>query len=102
MEDQEKILQEYSFLKQEEKLVKEKIELLYPSVIEITSALIGEDKGQIETGNGKFSLTQLRTYTYPEYVKEAEAKFKQLKTDAEAKGDATYVEKPSVKFTPNK
>lgn len=96
------LLQRYADLKIQEKKIADAIKALQPEVISSVNEAIqaqGETKGQISTDFGTFTLTQLRKYTYPAYVTDAEARYKQLKTDAEAKGDATYVDNPSVKFT---
>lgn len=53
----------------------------------------------IETAVGKFSITRLKTWTYPEKVLAIGEKFKAEKAKAESTGDATYVEKESLRFT---
>ncbi len=59
------------------------------------------DNGQemVETAIGKFSITRLKTWTYPEKVLAIGEKFKAEKAKAESTGDATYVEKESLRFT---
>lgn len=60
-----------------------------------------EEKGEeaIETAVGKFSITKLKKWTYPERVLEIQEKFKVAKAKAESTGDATFVESPSLRFT---
>ncbi len=53
----------------------------------------------IETAVGKFSVTKLKTWTYPENVISLGDKFKAAKAKAESTGDATYIEKESLRFT---
>lgn len=60
----------------------------------------GEDK--VKTAVGTFSVSQLKTWTYPEAVLKIGEDFKTAKAKAESTGEATYVEKPSLKFTETK
>ncbi len=53
----------------------------------------------VNTSVGKFSVTRLKSWTYPEKVLELGDKFKAAKAKAESCGDATYVEKESLRFT---
>lgn len=57
----------------------------------------GEDK--IDTGVGKFSITKLKKWTYPDEVLSIEDQFKAAKAKAESTGEATYVETNSLRFT---
>ena len=59
------------------------------------------DSGQdaIDTSVGKFSVTRLKAWTYPDKVIELGEKFKAAKANAESTGDATFVEKESLRFT---
>lgn len=65
--------------------------------------MIAEFKSQgidkIETPYGKFSVTPLKSWTYPETVLSLGEEFKAAKAKAESTGEATYVEKPSLRFT---
>ena len=58
---------------------------------------LGADK--LETPYGKFSVTPLKSWTYPETVLAIGEQFKAAKAKAESTGEATYVEKPSLRFT---
>lgn len=60
-------------------------------------ALSGAEK--IETSVGKFTISKLKTWTYPEKVVALGEKFKAEKAKAESTGEATYVESPSLRFT---
>jgi hypothetical protein len=52
-----------------------------------------------ETPYGKFSVSALKSWTYPETVLAIGEQFKAAKAKAESTGEATYVEKPSLRFT---
>lgn len=65
----------------------------------IIKQMVDNGEEAIETAAGKFSITKLKTWTYPEKVIEMGDKFKAAKAKAESTGDATYVEKESLRFT---
>lgn len=56
-----------------------------------------EDKA--ETSIGKFTISMLKTWQYTKKVAELESEFKAQKAHEESVGDATFVEKPSLRFT---
>lgn len=60
----------------------------------------GEEK--VETAVGKFSITKLKSWTYPEEVVQLGEDFKAAKAKAESTGDATFVENDSLRFTSTK
>lgn len=60
----------------------------------------GEEK--IETAWGKFSVTLLKKWTYPETVLAIGESFKSAKALAESTGDATFTTEPSLRFTETK
>lgn len=70
---------------------------------ELRSLILKEmvDRGEegVETSVGKFSITKLKTWTYPEKVIEIGEKFKAAKAKSESTGEATYVEKESLRFS---
>ena len=57
----------------------------------------GEDSES--TPVGKFTITKLKTWTYTDKVSELEEEYKACKAQEENTGDATYTEKPSLRFT---
>ena len=59
----------------------------------------GEEK--TETAVGKFSISQLKTWTYTPRVAELNEEFKAQKATEESTGEATFVENPSLRFTKN-
>lgn len=65
----------------------------------ILKEMVDSGEEAIETAVGKFSVTRLKTWTYPEKVLELGEKFKGAKAKAESTGEATYVEKESLRFT---
>lgn len=65
----------------------------------ILSEMVEAGEEAVETDVGKFSVTRLKTWTYPEKVTELNDKFKAAKAKAESTGEATYVEKESLRFT---
>ncbi len=65
----------------------------------ILKDMIDRAEEAVETAVGKFSVTKLKTWTYPEKVLEIGDKFKAAKAKAESTGDATYVEKESLRFS---
>lgn len=54
---------------------------------------------KFEHSLGKFSITLLKKWEYPEEVKELGEEFKTAKAKAESTGDATYTESESLRFT---
>ncbi len=61
--------------------------------------MVASGEESIETQVGKFTVTRLKTWTYPEKVIELGDKFKAAKAKSESTGDATYIEKESLRFT---
>lgn len=65
----------------------------------ILKEMVEKGEESVETGVGKFTVTRLKTWTYPEKVLEIGEKFKAAKAKAESTKEATYVEKESLRFT---
>lgn len=53
----------------------------------------------IATTLGKFSVTKLKKWTYPQAVADKAEEVKTLKATFESTGEATYEEVPSLRFT---
>jgi len=66
---------------------------------ELIQDLVSNGLDKLETPYGKFSVTPLKSWTYPETVLAIGEEFKAAKAKAESTGEATYVEKPSLRFT---
>lgn len=65
----------------------------------ILKEMVDNGEEAVETSVGKFTVARLKTWTYPDKVIELGDKFKAAKAKAESTGDATYVEKESLRFT---
>lgn len=69
---------------------------------EILLGIQAEGVEEIEIqGVGKITLVSKRKYTYPKDLEEEEKNLKQAKKEAEATGEATYVENPYIIFKSN-
>lgn len=67
--------------------------------VHILKDMVESGEEAVETAVGKFTVTKLKTWTYPEKILEIGEKFKAEKAKAESTGDATFVEKESLRFT---
>ena len=80
-----------------------KIKALTNEKDEIKAKIIEEmvEKGEekVATAVGSFTISKLKTWTYTDKVAELEEAYKAQKATEEETGDATYVEKPSLRFT---
>jgi hypothetical protein len=65
----------------------------------ILKQMVDNGQEKIETAVGKFSITRLKKWVYPERVLEIGEKFKEAKAKAESTGEATYTENESLRFT---
>lgn len=65
----------------------------------ILTEMVSKGEEMVETAIGKFSVTRLKKWTYPEKVLELGEKFKAEKAKAESTGEATYEESESLRFT---
>ncbi len=65
----------------------------------ILSEMVEKGEESVDTAVGKFSVTRLKTWTYPARVLDLKEKFDAAKAKAESTGDATYTEKESLRFT---
>ena len=90
------IYEEYAVLNAQIKaLTNQKDELK----VKILKDLVENKVDGVTTAVGKFTIAQLKTWKYTSKVKEMEEKFKALKATEESTGDATFEEKPSLRFT---
>jgi len=92
----EKTYEEYAVLNAQIKDLTNKRDELK---VEIIEDLASKDSQSEETAVGKFTITNLKTWTYTENVTKLGEDFKALKATEESTGDATYIEKPSLRFT---
>lgn len=89
------ILKKYADIKNQIKLLELEADSLNP---EIMAAIIASGADAAETDFGTFTVGKRRTYTYPENLKNDEARLKEAKKEAEALGTATYIEKPYLVY----
>jgi len=81
--------------------VKEFTDLKNEIKANIIADMIEKGEKKTETAVGKFSVNQLKTWTYTPRVAELNEEFKAQKATEESTGEATFVEKPSLRFTKN-
>jgi hypothetical protein len=67
--------------------------------VKILEDMVDKGEEKIETDVGSFTVTMLKTWTYTPKDKELEEAYKARKAKEESTGDASYVEKPSLRFT---
>lgn len=70
--------------------------------VKILTEMVEKGEKKVETAVGGFSITRLKTWTYPEEVVQIGENFKAAKAKAESTGEATYEEKESLRFTETK
>jgi len=92
----EKIYEEYAILDSQ-------IKALTVQKDELKGQILGEQKEKtMPTAFGNFTITQLKTWTYTEKVAKLEEDFKAQKASEQSTGDATFEEKPSLRFVQSK
>ena len=93
-------------LYEEYALVKAKMTELENKEAEIRTKILEQmvEKGEekVETAMGSFKKATLKKWTYTDKVAELEEDFKARKALEQSTGDATFVEQPSLRFTPVK
>lgn len=90
------LYEEYARVDLEIKALELKKDQLKPFIIEMME---GENVDKVEVSLGKFSITNLKKWTYTEKVTELSEKLKAQKAKEESTGDATFDEVPSLRFT---
>jgi hypothetical protein len=90
------IYEEYAILESQIAALELKKEQLRPFILERMTA---DGVEKLDTGMGKFSITKLKKWIYPEHVIELGEKFKEAKAKAESTQEATYTEQDSLRFT---
>jgi hypothetical protein len=66
---------------------------------QIIEDMVTRGEENATTSVGKFTIAKLKTWTYTDKVAELEEEYKARKAQEESTGDATFVEKPSLRFT---
>ena len=64
----------------------------------ILTDMVTNGMKQVPVATGKFSISKLKRWTYPEEVTKIGEEFKAAKAKAESTGEATYTEQDSLKF----
>jgi hypothetical protein len=90
------LYEEYAILESEIKALEAKKEQLRPHILKM---MVDQGVENLETAVGKFSVTKLKKWSYPEEVIELEDDFKAAKAKAQSTGEATYEETESLRFT---
>lgn len=70
--------------------------------VQIVQDFIAQGIDKVETGLGKFTISKLKTWTYPGYVEDANETYKTLQEKSKLTGEAKYTESESLRFTPSK
>lgn len=97
-DDKKTMFKEYAEITLQIKSLEEKKDALNEVLFKELLAL---EVDQVKSELGTFYFTARKTWTYPTYVKEAEAVHKELKKKAETTGEATFEEKKSLAFKVN-
>lgn len=90
-----KIYTEYAILDAKIKELETKKESMRISIL---NEMLEKGEDKIETPVGSFAVTKLKSWTYPQKVLDIGEKFKAEKALAESTGEATFVEKESLRF----
>lgn len=67
--------------------------------VKIVEEMVGKGEKKIETAMGSFSISTLKKWTYPAKVIAIGEEFKAAQALAQSTGEATFEEKPSMRFT---
>ena len=70
--------------------------------VKILEQMVEEGQEKVETAMGSFKKATLKKWTYTDKVTELNEEYKAEKAKEESNGDATFVEQPSLRFTPVK
>lgn len=85
-------------------ILKERIKILTNQAEAVAKRIIDEinESGETtkETNVGKFTISRRKTWIYPENIVELGETLKAEQAKAQSTGDATYIEKDSLLFTP--
>ena len=64
----------------------------------ILETMVKDGEERVETAMGNFKKSMLKTWTYTDKYNSLKEDCKELKAHEESTGDATFVEKPSLKY----
>lgn len=68
----------------------------------ILEKMIEDGQEKVETSIGSFKKATLKKWSYSDKVAELEEEFRAQKAKEQSTGEATFVEQPSLRFTPVK
>ena len=92
----EKMYDEYAVLNAQIKLLTAQKDKLK---VEILQELVASEEKTVSFSVGKFTVASVKTWTYTDKVAELEEEFKAQKATEQSTGDATFEEKPSLRFS---
>ena len=90
------IYEQYAVLEAEIGALEAKKESLRADILK---DMIEQGAEKVDTAVGKFSITRMKKWTYPEAVTDLEEKVKVQKALAQSTGDATYTESETLRFS---
>jgi len=90
------IYQQYALLKSKIDSLERELE---PLKDQIMKDMIEKGQKKAEMEYGSFSISKRKTWSYPDYIIEAEADLKGMKAKAEETEEATASETESLRFT---
>ena len=90
------LYEEYALLETQSAEIEAKKAQLRPHLLEM---MVRKGQDKIELAVGKFSITKLKKWSYPDKVLKINEDFKEAKAKAESTGEATYEEVDSLRFT---
>jgi len=93
------IYEEYALLEAKLAEIEKQKEGLRTQILE---QMIERNEEKIETALGSFKKTTLKTWTYTPKYNSLKEDLEELKAHEQSTGDATYVEKASLRFSPVK
>ena len=91
----EKIYEEYAVLNAQIKELKNKQDELRTQILQ---SLLEDGVEKAQTSVGSFSITRLKTWTYTPATLQMLEDIKAVKATEESTGEATFEEKPSLRF----
>jgi hypothetical protein len=93
------LYEEYASVDAQIKALELKKEQLRPHIISMMEA---NKVDKVETSLGKFSITNLKKWSYSDVVEKMADELKAQKAKEESTGEATFDEVPSLRFTSSK
>ena len=95
----EDLYSQYALLDAQEKEIKAKKEAMRTDIVK---AMVEAGEQSITHTLGKFTVSQVKSWTYPERIEQLAEEVKAEKAKAESTGEATCVETPSLRYTATK